>query len=105
MNWHHGAAALGRTSPVDLLMGKLHCSGSADMENHQTFPSVSKGGCHIPLWSPADVSSWVILWLSEVSASTASRLFPLWDHSRDSAPQNQDPPSPELEPALHQKAN
>lgn len=49
MNWHHGAAALGRASLVDLLMGKLHCYGSAEMENHQTFPSVSKGGCHIPL--------------------------------------------------------
>lgn len=49
------------------------------------------------------MSSWVILWLSEVSASTGSWLFPLWDDSRDGAPQNPGPYSPELEPAPHQK--
>lgn len=57
----HMAVALGRALLVDLLMGKLYRYGSVELENPQTFPSVSRGGRHFSLLSQADMGFWVIL--------------------------------------------
>lgn len=92
-------------------MGKLYCQGSAELENHQTLPSVSGAGCHFSPESQADAVSGSFFLLSEVSmalsASVSSHgsslVISLRDDSREDPPQNLDPHSPESEPDQHQR--